>query len=144
MKEILVLASGYFNPIHKGHVEYFKNAKKLGAKLVVIVNNDFQRRLKGSVPFQDQNERMIIVSSLKNVDEVFLSVDRDRSVVKSITELHEKYNSNYDLVFCNGGDQFFKESPEKELCERLGISMVDGLGAKIQSSSSLLQTLKKS
>jgi cytidyltransferase-related domain len=65
--------SGYFNPIHKGHLEYFNNAKKQSDKLFVIVNNDNQRKLKGSKDFQDENERMFIVSNIKAVDKVILS-----------------------------------------------------------------------
>jgi cytidyltransferase-like protein len=72
-----IIVSGYFNPIPKGDIEYFKNAKSKGAELFVVVNSDFQRELKGSKEFQDVKERMIIVQKLKLVDKCFLSVDRD-------------------------------------------------------------------
>ena len=77
MKKKAIIVSGYFNPIHKGHIEYFKNAKALCDKLFVIVNNDHQRELKGSKPFQDEQERLIIVSNIKAVDEAILSIDKD-------------------------------------------------------------------
>jgi len=65
MKKKAVIVSGYFNPIHKGHLEYFNNAKAMADELFVIVNNDHQRVLKGSREFQGEEERMIIVSNIK-------------------------------------------------------------------------------
>lgn len=67
-----IIVSGYFNPIHKGHIEYFNLAKSAGDHLIVIVNNDHQRSLKGSKVFQHQDERLYIVSNIKSVDQVFL------------------------------------------------------------------------
>ena len=69
-----IIISGYFNPIHKGHLDYINNAKSLADELFVIVNNDLQRELKGSKEFQDENERVIIVSNIKAVDKVILSI----------------------------------------------------------------------
>ena len=66
-----IIVSGYFNPIHKGHIEYFNNAKERGDKLIVIVNSDHQRALKGSAKFQTEDERVFIVSNIKSVYEVF-------------------------------------------------------------------------
>ena len=65
MKKKAIIVSGYFNPLHKGHIEYLKNAKNLAHELFVIVNNDFQRELKGSKEFMDERERVLIVSNLK-------------------------------------------------------------------------------
>ena len=135
----MIIVSGYFNPLHKGHIEYFEKAKELGDELLVIVNNDLQRKLKGSIEFQDEAERLKIVSSLRLVDHVMLSIDKDRSVKETISAVAQAYQATYNLVFANGGDQFFMNSPEKLLCERLNINMVDGLGSKIQSSSHLLR-----
>ena len=90
MKTKLMIVSGYFNPIHKGHIEYFKIAKSLCNYLVVIVNNDLQRELKGSKKFMSEDERSFIVSELKSVDEVFLSIDKDKSVSKTIEEISNK------------------------------------------------------
>jgi cytidyltransferase-like protein len=133
-----IIVSGYFNPIHKGHIEYFQNAKTNGDKLFVIVNSDLQRALKGSKEFQDEIERVIIVSSLQVVDKCFLSIDKDRTVVETIKQIHKDYSEEYDLVFANGGDQNNDTIPEKPVCEELGIKLIDGLGSKIQSSSWLL------
>ena len=83
----IIAASGYFNPLHKGHVEYLEKAKSLGDKLVVIVNSDHQRKLKGSKEFMDQNERIAIVKALRCVDEVILSVDIDSTVCETLRML---------------------------------------------------------
>jgi len=128
---ITVAASGYFNPLHKGHVEYLEKAKSLGDKLVVIVNSDHQRALKGSKEFMSQEERMIIVKALRCVDEVVLSVDTDGTVCESLRLVKPH-------IFAKGGDRFASEIPEAKICDDLGITMVDGLGNKIQSSSWLL------
>jgi D-beta-D-heptose 7-phosphate kinase/D-beta-D-heptose 1-phosphate adenosyltransferase len=87
MKKKAIIVSGYFNPIHKGHLEYFHNAKAISEELFVIVNSDFQRKLKGSKEFQDEEERMIIVSQIKNVNKAILSVDQDRTVCETIKKL---------------------------------------------------------
>lgn len=129
---VVVATSGYFNPLHKGHIEYLEKAKSLGDYLIVIVNNDHQRELKGSKPFMDEDERLKIVSSLRCVDQVVLSIDMDSTVCKTLETINPD-------IFAKGGDRFSTEIPEAEVCNRLGIEMVDGLGEKIQSSSWLLR-----
>ena len=105
MKTKGVIVSGYFNPLHKGHIELFKNAKLLGDELFVIVNNDFQRTLKGSKEFMKEGERILIIKELSIVDKVFLSVDKDKSVKKTLEKIHREFEASYDLYFANGGDQ---------------------------------------
>jgi cytidyltransferase-like protein len=139
VKQKAIIVSGYFNPIHKGHIEYFQNAKKNGDKLFVIVNNDFQRALKGSKEFQDEKERVFIVENLRLVDKCFLSIDKDRTVVESIKMIFNEFGNEYQLVFANGGDQNNDTIPESPICDILGIKLIDGLGDKIQSSSWLLK-----
>jgi D-beta-D-heptose 7-phosphate kinase/D-beta-D-heptose 1-phosphate adenosyltransferase len=141
LKKKAIIVSGYFNPIHKGHLEYFNNAKALCDELFVIVNNDHQRKLKGSKPFQDENERLLIVSNIKAVDKVILSIDKDRTVCESICLLANNYGVDYDLAFANGGDQTNETIPEISVCKKLGVVLIDGLGQKIQSSSFLLSGL---
>jgi len=142
MKKKAIIVSGYFNPLHKGHLEYFNNAKALCDELFVIVNNDHQRELKGSKPFQDEQERLLIVSNIKPVDKAVLSVDKDRTVCESIRMLFERYGEDYDLAFANGGDQDNETIPEILVCKELGVELIDGLGDKIQSSSWLLKSDK--
>ena len=139
MKKKAVIVSGYFNPIHKGHLEYFNNAKNLGEELFVIVNSDYQRELKGSKEFQKEDERLLIVKNIKAVDRAMISVDKNRTVCASLELLYQKYNSDYDLAFANGGDQNNNSIPEVPICTKLGIKLIDGLGDKIQSSSWLLK-----
>ena len=134
-----IIVSGYFNPIHKGHIEYLINAKALSDELFVIVNNDHQRALKGSEEFQQETERVFIVSNIKSVDHCILSIDQDRTVCKTIEKIALDFGKKYELSFANGGDQNNNSIPERPICDQLGISLVDGLGDKIQSSSWLLK-----
>lgn len=138
MKKNLVIVSGYFNPLHKGHIEYFHLAKQNGERLIVIVNNDYQRILKGSKQFMNEEERKLIIKELKIVDDVIISIDQDKSVKKSLELVHSKFSKEYNLIFANGGDQSIKAIPEKEICEKLNIQLIDRMGEKIQSSSWLL------
>ena len=128
--KIRVAVSGYFDPIHIGHLEYLRMAKELGDSLVVIVNNNYQCKLKKGKHFMDENDRVEIVKALRFVDEVFLSVDNDRTVCKSLEEIKPD-------IFANGGDRVTSEVPETPICKKFNIRMVDGLGDKIRSSSSL-------
>jgi cytidyltransferase-like protein len=138
MKKKAIIVSGYFNPIHKGHIEYFNAAKKLGDALFVIVNNDSQRALKGSKEFQTQEERLFIVANIKATDKVFMSIDNDRTVCETIKYIHNMESQYYDLAFANGGDQNNSSIPEAPICRELNIVLLDSLGEKIQSSSWLL------
>ena len=138
MKKVIIV-SGYFNPIHKGHLEYFNNAKDLADVLFVIVNSDLQRELKGTKEFQKEDERLFIVQNIKAVDEAMISVDIDRTVCESIGVIFETYGQEYQLGFANGGDQDNNSIPEAPICKELNIKLIDGLGDKIQSSSWLLK-----
>ena len=138
MKKKGIIVSGYFNPIHKGHIEYFQNAKTKGDELFVIVNSDYQRGLKGSKEFQDENERKFIVENLRVVDKCFISIDKDRTVEESIKMIYNQFGKEYQFAFANGGDQNNDTIPERSICLKLGIELIDSLGGKIQSSSWLL------
>jgi len=139
MRKKAIIVSGYFNPIHKGHLEYFNSAKALGDALFVIVNSDLQRSLKGSKEFQLEEERMIIVSNIKAVDRVILSIDQDRTVCATLEKIANDFGDEYELAFANGGDQNNDTIPERPICDSVGIKLIDGLGDKIQSSSWLLK-----
>ncbi len=129
-KEKIIAVSGYFDPIHVGHIEYLKLAKQLGGKLIVILNNDYQCILKKGKPFMKQEERSEILRAIKYVDEVFISIDKDESVCESLKAVKPN-------IFAKGGDRFSYEIPEAKICKDLEIKIVDRLGKKIQSSSNL-------
>ena len=139
MKPKAIIVSGYFNPLHKGHIDYFHLAKSKGDLLFVIVNNDYQRKLKGSKEFMLEEERILIIDELKVSDKVILSIDKDLTVCVTLEKIHKEYGKSFELYFANGGDQNNISSPEAPVCEKLGIVLSDGLGDKIQSSSWLLR-----
>lgn len=139
-KKKAVIVSGYFNPIHKGHLELLRKANEFSDDYVIaIVNSDLQRELKGSKEFQDENERLEIVSSIRYVGVAMISKDLDRTQIETIKHVHNEYGQDWELYFANGGDQNNDSIPESEVCNKLGIKLLDGLGDKIQSSSWLLK-----
>ena len=130
-----VCASLYGDPLHVGHVEYLTLAKQfagIDGQLVVIVNNDHQASLKKGRAFMKDVERAAIIRALRVVDEVHLSIDKDRTVIETIKSIQPPITH-----FVNGGDQTNDSIPESSICDELGIKLVDGFGEKIQSSSSL-------
>src|SRR6056297_1612565 len=136
-KKNKVAVSGYFNPLHVGHLEMIEKAKELGDYLIVIVNNDKQVKLKGSHPFMPEEDRLKIISALSAVDEVFLSIDEDKTVCKSLKSINPD-------IFANGGDRKnLNDIPEYQICYDLDIKMVDGLGGKIRASSEMIAKAKK-
>ena len=138
-KKKAIIVSGYFNPIHKGHLELFELAKQNADKLWVIVNSDKQRELKGSEYFMDEDERLQIVKAIRYVDYALISQDTDKTKCETLKQLSEMFSEVYDLAFANGGDQNNDTIPEAEVCIENGIQLMDGLGVKIQSSSWLLK-----
>ena len=134
-----IIVSGYFNPLHKGHLELFEKAKANGDELWVIVNSDHQRELKGSKVFMKEDERIAIINSIGIVDKSLLSIDKDKTQCKTLTHLAKEHLGEYDLFFANGGDQNNNSIPEVAVCNELNIGLIEGLGDKIQSSSWLLK-----
>ena len=136
----VVITSWYFNPIHPWHIECLELCKDLWDELWVIVNNDNQAKLKTwkDTVFQDENFRLKIVSSLKVVDNVMLSVDQDGSVCESIKEItrriKEKYWEDTIIYFWKGWDRFSWNIPEVQVCKDLWIEIKDWLGAKTHNS----------
>jgi|SRR3989338_7760263 len=144
MKKV-VITSGFFNPIHIGHMNLMREAKKLGDFLVVIVNNDAQVEIKGSKPFMAEKERIEIVKEIKHVDAVFLSIDKDLPIAESLKKVAQQYKG--ELIFAKGGDRNFNNLPEseKQVCRDFNIQVVNNVGGgKVQSSSSLLGKIKTS
>lgn len=132
----IVVVSGYFDPIHVGHLEYIEKASKLGDHLIIIVNSDEQAYLKKGESFMVEDDRVKIVESLKWGDEVMLCIDTDNSTCNTLELIRTKYP--YDkIMICNGGDRHVGEIPESKIVDSLCMTMVDGLGQKIRSSSDL-------
>ena len=129
---IKVVVSGYFDPMHRGHIEYIKLAKELGDYLIVILNNDKQAELKKGKAFMPLEDRKAVLEAIEFVDEVFVSVDEDMSVCKSLGIIKPD-------IFANGGDRKNEEVPETKICNQLGIKIIDGIGEKIQSSSDIIK-----
>lgn len=140
----VVMASGYFNPIHTGHLSLLEEAAKLGDKLVVIVNSDKQVAIKESTPFMDEESRLRIVKALKCVDDAIIAIDNDGTVTKSIQEIHKQYGDSdtYELIFANGGDRDPNNhvSLEVQYCIDNNIELAYGVGCdKVHSSSQLIE-----
>lgn len=136
------IVSGYFNPLHYGHIEYINGAKDNCDWLVVIVNSDYQRALKGSKEFMDENHRLKIISNLKSVDEGFISIDKDTTQCESLKYLRNKYQ-NEELIFFNSGDRKGNNlvSAEGDTCKIWKITETILDLPKLHSSSELLKKL---
>jgi len=131
-----VAVSGYFNPIHVGHIRLLKAAKELGDKLIVIVNNDKQVMLKKGRIIIPEDQRMEIVQAIRDVDEAVLSIDDDRTVRKTLAMVKPD-------IFANGGDQASpRHIPETPVCEELSIKMIFGVGGEDKPDSSTNIMLK--
>ena len=135
--------SGFFNPLHIGHIDYISSARNLGDFLIVIVNSDDQVKIKGSVPFMSQDERLKIVTNIKGVDRAVISIDKDGTVCETLRQEYKRLENDPffdEMIFCNGGDRKEGGVPEDVLTQELGVRMVYNVGGgKTQSSSSLLQ-----
>lgn len=142
-KQIIVSVSGGFDPIHIGHVRMFKEAKKFGDKLIVILNNDNWLKKKKKHIFMHQDERKEILEAIEEVDEVVLTHHlrnpKDMSVGKELLKMKPD-------IFANGGDKTPTNIPETPICKKIGCEMIFGVGqgGKVQSSSWLLAKYVKS
>jgi len=139
------IISGYFNPIHTGHLDYIEGAKQRCDLLYVIVNSDRQVDIKGSKQFMDEVSRLRIVRALVYVNKAMVSIDDDSTVCRSIKSIHKQYCDDpfvSDIYFMNGGDRGQGTVPEAEVCEELDIKMIYNVGGiKTESSSTLLQKI---
>ena len=103
--------SGYFNPIHVGHVRLMQGAKAVAGYLIVIVNNDRQQQAKKGRIIMSEEDRLEVASAMKSVDEAFVAVDDDESVAESLSLIRGRY-PNASITFCNGGDRSASSSPK--------------------------------
>lgn len=141
MKRIIV--SGFFNPLHGGHLDLFEAAKAMGDYLIVLVNNDEQQMIKKGKIILNEENRARLVGALRIVDEVIIGIDKDDPsypITESLALVADKYPHD-ELVFCNGGDDRSNDGelpgPEAEMCRKRGITMAFGVGgtSKFDSSS---------
>ena len=133
----VVLVTGGFDPLHSGHIEYFKSARKLGDKLVVGLNSDEWLTRKKGRPFMPIQERIAIISALSVVDDILTWDDSDNTACGAIFKLMSTTGYGKKIVFANGGDRKNYEIPESTVCKENNIEIIDGLGEKIRSSSDL-------
>ena len=138
----IVVVSGYFDPVHKGHIEYMRKASMLGTTLIAIVNTDQQAKIKKGYSFMKYKERAEIVGSLKYVDFTYKCKDQDGSVCESLRQIREIFPKSH-IIFAKGGDRTRSNIPEAMICKVLGIDIRDHLGKKIQSSSDLVKRYNK-
>ncbi len=136
-KETVVCVSGYFDPIHRGHIEYLRMASDLGDRLIAILNNDKQAIAKKGFVFMPMDDKIAVLKAIRYVDEVVVSIDEDQTQCRTLEMLKPD-------IFAKGGDRYAYEIPEAEVCRRLGIRIIDGLGPKIQSSSELVKKAAES
>jgi D-beta-D-heptose 7-phosphate kinase/D-beta-D-heptose 1-phosphate adenosyltransferase len=143
-KNTIGIISGYFNPIHFGHIEYIQESKKLCDFLIAIVNNDEQVKLKKSKPFMDELHRKKILENIKGVDLSVISIDKDKSVCDTIKKIYTDYkNETKKFLFFNSGDRKENnlDSSEYNLCKNLEIEYIVIDKPKIYSSSNLLKNI---
>ena len=139
----VVVISGFFNPLHIGHIDYISAARNLGDFLIVIVNSDEQVETKGSIPFMNEDDRLNIITNIKGVDRAVLAIDKDSSVCQTIREEFKRLQNDpffEEMIFANGGDRKQGGVPEDILEEELGVRMIYNAGGdKVQSSSNLIK-----
>jgi cytidyltransferase-like protein len=133
----IAIVSGYFNPVHIGHLRMIEAARELAPHLVVIVNNDKQQLLKKGRILMTEDDRHAIVAQLRCVDEAFVAIDDDPTVVASLRAIRSAY-PEAELLFCNGGDRSpaGDPAPEAELADEIGLQMVYGVGGADKADSS--------
>jgi glycerol-3-phosphate cytidylyltransferase/D-beta-D-heptose 7-phosphate kinase/D-beta-D-heptose 1-phosphate adenosyltransferase len=139
----IAIVSGFFNPLHGGHLDMIEAASELGDKLIVVVNNDIQQMIKKDKVILTEQNRARLMSALKHVDEVVLSIDQDPPVIKTLEMIAKKYPYD-ELIFANGGDRdSVKAIPEGNVCDKYHIKMVFGIGGmeKADSSTRINQAL---
>jgi len=144
----IAIISGYFNPLHVGHLDYMEAAKKIADKLIVIINNDHQVAVKRSTPFMSEEDRIRIVSALRCVDKVVLSRDKDSSVLETLKHviIQNQANGRNHFMFCNGGDRGDSNTPEEKFCSKNNHQLTSEYnvgGSKAESSSVLINNAAK-
>lgn len=137
------IVSGFFNPLHGGHLDMIEAAAKLGDRLIVIVNNDIQQVMKKDKVILSEQNRARLIGALSAVDEVIIAIDEDPTVIRTLQYIAEKYPDD-QLTFSNGGDRDSEKAiPEGEVCHKYNIELLFGVGGveKADSSTRINQAL---
>ena len=141
-KSIIVLSGG-FDPVHKGHLRMFREASWLGHHVIVGLNSDKWLTRKKGKPFMEFEERKEILESIKYINQVIPFDDSDGTACDLIEKVDDMYDTDYRIYFANGGDRTTDNVPEMDICKELGVEMLWGVGGgKIQSSSWLIDGKK--
>jgi cytidyltransferase-like protein len=144
--KMIGIASGFFNPLHVGHLDYLEEAKRNCDHLVVVVNTDKQVEMKGAVPFMPLVDRMRIVMALECVDLVLASESKDKTVTEDIREINNLFKNDLEschIRFFNSGDRTFQNTPEIKVCSELGIQLMILDQPKIRASSKIINNAIK-
>ena len=142
-KKNMIILSGGFDPIHKGHVRMFKEASLNGMVVAGLNSDQWLIRKKGKffMPFIERKE---ILESIRYIDLVKSFDDSDDTACSLINKINNEYSDNYNIFFGNGGDRTNQTTPEIKFCNDNNIDLIWGLGGgKIQSSSDLLKNWYK-
>ena len=132
----IVILSGFFNPLHGGHLDMIEEASHMGDKLVMIVNNDIQQKLKKGKIILDEQNRLRLIRALKYVDDAVLAIDDQPPVIETLRMIAKKYPKD-ELIFANGGDRSSPSVvPELDVCKEYNIEMVYGVGGANKADSS--------
>jgi len=141
----IVLVTGGFDPLHSGHIEYFKAARQMGDRLVVGLNSDAWLARKKGRPFMTWEERASIIKNLKMVDDVVAFNDDDGTACHAIYQMLSTYGESNTVIFANGGDRNNGTTPEYEMYKNTyGLEFAWGVGGddKRNSSSWILNDWK--
>lgn len=132
----IAIVSGFFNPLHGGHLDMIEAARKLGDKLVVFVDNDKQQIIKKDKIILPEENRVRLIRALRDVDEAYISMGDEPGQVATLEMIMEKY-PDVQFIFANGGDRKGEDDIiEAEFCRRHGITMVFGVGGNEKADSS--------
>ena len=134
----IIILSGGFDPLHKGHIRMFKEASKIGKVVVGLNSDNWLIRKKGKC-FMTHSERTEILGAIEYIDSIVSFDDNDNTAIKLIQNIFKEYSKSAQIFFGNGGDRIDSTTPEVDYCKDNNIEMLWNLGGeKVQSSSKLL------
>lgn len=135
-KRVGIVVSGYFSPLHVGHLDLIDDAAARADEVIVIVNNNAQQLMKKGKVILDEVDRLRIVLALRSVDHAFIAIDEDRTVAASLEKVAADF-PDYRLIFANGGDRSSHEVvPETAVCRENNIEMIFDMGGTEKADSS--------